>query len=42
MQIGLKEQTKRLEGLKTGEYGQYQQPSGAGRTIRYDKNGNRI
>lgn len=27
MQIALRDQTKRLEGLKTGQYGQYQQPS---------------
>jgi hypothetical protein len=50
MQIGLGNQTKRLEGLKTGQYGQYQQPSagrpatqpGTPRVIRYDKNGKRI
>lgn len=46
MQIGLGNQTKRLEGLKTGQYSQYQQPApaqgGGGRTIRYDKNGKRI
>lgn len=29
MQIALRDQTKRLEGLKTGQYGQYQQPSAA-------------
>lgn len=29
MQIGLSNQTKRLEDLKTGKYGQYQQPSAA-------------
>lgn len=47
MQIALRDQTKRLEGLKTGQYGQYQQPSaapakGEPRVIRYDKNGKRI
>jgi hypothetical protein len=46
MQIGLKDQTSRLDRLKGGEYGRYQQPSpaprGGGRVIRYDKNGNRI
>lgn len=29
MQIALRDQTQRLEGLKTGQYGQYQQPSAA-------------
>lgn len=48
MQIALRDQTKRLEDLKTGQYGQYQQPSapaparGGSRVIRYDKNGKRI
>jgi hypothetical protein len=49
IQIALDIQRKRLEGLKTGQYSQYQQPSaapaparGGPRTIRYDKNGKRI
>lgn len=49
MQIGLDANRKRLADLKTGRYGQYEQPSaapaptkGAPRVIRYDKNGKRI
>lgn len=48
MQIATDNERKRLEALKTGQYGQYQQPSapapakGQPRVIRYDKNGKRI
>jgi hypothetical protein len=48
IQIATDNERKRLEDLKTGKYGQYQQPSapaparGQPRVIRYDKEGNRI